>query len=307
MWFKQIQLFQLADALRFSVEDVQAKLELLTFNPCLPSMSHSIGWVSPVEEEDISLIQVMSGNYMICLQIEEKILPAIVIRQEVVKKIKQIETVENRKVSQKEKLSLKDELIMTLLPRAFSKITRVYAYIDTKNHWLVLGTTNKKHTEQFLSLFKKSISQNIHAFQLKKLSTVMTYWVTQKEPSQLFSIEKAGVLQDPKQQNRIIRCQQQDLFANGIQTLIKDGCEVKQLAIAWQDRMDFVLADDFSLHSIKFQDQIIMQAKEMEAETKEQRFKADFFIMGETLNALFKDLLSLLMEPQQKIEQNTIA
>ncbi|MEO8401181.1 MAG: recombination-associated protein RdgC [Gammaproteobacteria bacterium] len=296
MWFKQVQLFQMTDSVRYSIEDLIKKLEPLAFISCFPSMPSSMGWVSPVDEDGAPLARAVNGCIMLCLQIEEKILPASVIRQELNDKVKQIEASEGRKVYSKQKLSLKDEITMTLLPRAFSKFTRLYAYIDTRNQWLVLGTTNEKKTEQFLSLFKKSVSESVHAFELKKLSPAITPWLKHQNYPTTFSIEKTCVLQDPNQQNRIVRCQQQDLFANSIQAFIKEGYEVKQLALCWQDLVNFVLVDNFSLQSMRFQDQIIAQVKEMEAETMQQQFDADFLIMTETLAGLLKDLLGLFIK-----------
>ena len=116
-------------------------------------------------------------------------MPATVIRQTVVDKIKKIEVSENRRVRQKEKLSIKDEAIITLLPKAFTKLTRIYAYIDIHYHWLVLGTTHAKKTEQFLSIFKKSIAEQIQSFNLKKLSFVMAHWLKEKTFPSSFSID----------------------------------------------------------------------------------------------------------------------
>ena len=299
MWFKQAQLFQLTDAFRYTPITLVEKLDELAFEDCLPFMPYGAGWVSPVDEEGAPLVQAMNGYMMICLQIEEKILPPIVIRQELVKKIKHIEASENRKVSPKEKYTLKDEITATLLPRAFSKLTKVYAYIDTKNHWLILGTANAKKTEQFMSTFKKTFGDNIDSFQIKKLSAIMTSWLKHQNYSSSFSIEKSCVLQDANHESRVIRCKEQDLFASSIQSLIKDGCEIKQLALNWQDRIDFVLLDDLSMQSIRFQDEIIEQVKEMEAGTKQQQFNADFLIMTETLEGLFKDLMKILDNPSE--------
>jgi recombination associated protein RdgC len=119
----------------------------------------------------------------------------------------------------------------------------------------------------------------------------MTSWLKHQNHSSAFSIEKSCVLQDANHENRVIRCHNQDLFASSIQSLIKDGCEVKQLALNWQDHINFVLLDDLSMQSIKFSDEIIEQIKEMEAGTKQQQFNADFLIMTETLDGLFKNLL----------------
>ena len=149
MWFKQAQLFQLTDFFRYTPITLVEKLDELTFEECLPSMPYSAGWVSPVDEESSPLVHAINGYMMICLQIEEKILPPVVIRQELIKKIKLIESSENKKVGQKEKYALKDEIVTTLLPRAFSKLTKIYAYIDIKNNWLINHKCEKIHFIQF--------------------------------------------------------------------------------------------------------------------------------------------------------------
>lgn len=308
MWFKQLQIFQLTDSIPLPLENIIAKLEPLAFTPCLPSMPSSQGWTTPIDEDDAPLVQILNGNIMLCLQVEEKILPAAVINQELVKKVRKIQASEDRRVRSKEKQSIKEELVINLLPRAFTKITRVYGYIDTKNNWLVIGTANEKKAEQFLSLFKKSVSEHVYAFQMKRLSSVFTHWLRHQSYPTIFSVEKACVLQDPNDTSRVIRCQQQDLFASAIQTILKEGCEVKQLALTWQDRIQFVLTDKFSVSGIKYQDEIISAAKDMEAETAEQQFSADFFIMTESLSGLLQDLLNLLLEEQEvKIKQTETA
>ena len=303
MWFKQAQLFQLNDAFLYAPTALIEQLEKFEFQECLPSMPYGAGWVSPVDDEGAPLIQTTNGYTMICLQIEEKILPPMVIRQELAKKIKKIEAAADKKVSPKEKYVLKDEISATLLPRAFSKLTRVYAYIDTTNRWLILGTANAKKTEQFISAFKKTFGDKMDAFQIKKLSAMMTSWLKHQNYSSSFSIEKSCVLQDANHESRVIRCYNQDLFESPIQSLIKDGCEIKQLALNWQDRIGFILLDDLSVQSIKFTDEIIEQVKEMEAGTKQQQFNADFLIMTETLDGLFKDLLDSFAEQPAKIEK----
>lgn len=167
MWFKQVQLFQLTDDFRYSPTTLIEKLEELLFQECLPSMPYGAGWVSPVDEDDAPLIQTMNDYTMICLQIEEKILPPVVIHQELAKKIKQIESSENRKVSQKEKYALKDEITAMLLPRAFSKLTRVYAYIDTKNRWLILGQQTLKRPNNSYLPSKRRLAIILVLFKLK--------------------------------------------------------------------------------------------------------------------------------------------
>lgn len=294
MLFKQIQLFQLNNASASFYDQLHEKMILLQFQPCLPSLPVSAGWISPLEEQNAPLTEQINHRLMLSMQIEEKILPGVVIRQELDAKIKEWEIRQDRKLGKKEKLSLKDEVIMNLLPRSFSKISRIYAFIDMKNHWLVLNTTNKKRTEQFLNLLKKTLGDgSIHAFETKKISSILTQWVKHKDYPEAFMIEKKCVLQDINQKSRVIRCQQQDLFVNSIHDFIKDGCEIKQIALFWRDSVRLTLVDDFTLRSIKFEEELKDQVKDLEAETRQQKFMADFFIMGETLSSLLTDLIAL--------------
>lgn len=293
MLYKQARLFKLTKALNYSKEQWQEMLLPLAFRDCPPSMAQSVGWAAPVGDEEAPLVQMINNCLTICLQIEEKILPAIVIRQELNKKIKALQARDDRKIYQKEKNNLKDELIMTLLPRAFSKISQVHAYIDSSNQFLVLSTTHEKRTEQFVSLLKKSIGDCFVAYDVGKISPTLTHWLQHQSYPSAFSIEKSCVLQDQNQVNRVIRCQQQDLFAASIQELLKDGCQVKQIAMDWQDHINFVLVNDFSLQSIRFKDELLAQANDMEAETAEQKFIADFFILTQTMSNLFVELLTV--------------
>src|SRR5207249_3230993 len=94
-----------------------------------------------------------------------------------------------------------------------------------------------------------------------------------------------------------------DLFAGSIQSLINDGCEVMQLALSWHDRVKFMLSDNFSLRTIQYQEEVIAQANEMEPESKQQQYDADFLIMTDVLSALINDLISLFKKPDSKPSQ----
>ena len=228
---------------------------------------------------------------MITLQIEDKILPASVVNQNLKEKIKQIEAKEARKVRQKEKLGFKDDLVQTLLTRAFTKFTTLHAYIDTRYQWLVLNSISPAKTELFLSMFQKAFGECIEQAELIKPSALLTHWLKTNESPQAFSIGKACVLQDPEQQNRVVRCQQQDLFTSGVQTIFKEGFDVIQMELCWQDRIRFVLADDFSLRNVSLSEEDINEMKET-YESKQERFDSDLILMSESCAGLYKDLLA---------------
>jgi recombination associated protein RdgC len=297
MWFKQIQIFQLKFSSPILYDKLTPQLQSLAFQPCLPTLPHSAGWVAPVGEPEAPIAEEINQRIMLCMQIEERILPSFVVRQSLQEKVQQLQSTTQRKLGKKEKNSLKDEIIMTLLPKSFTKLTKVYGYVDLKHQWLVLGAVNKKKTESFMNLFKKTLGESVHTFEIKRIPPVITQWLSRKNYPNDFAVEKKCILQDANQKTRIIRCQQQDLFVDSILQFIKDGCELKQLALIWQDKVNFVLADDFTLRSVRYEKELTEQStQDLEAETQRQKFMANFFIMGETLAPLLQSLIKLFLK-----------
>lgn len=301
MWFKNIQLFRLSNPIQYSPEALENELQRFGFTPCLPSFEESAGWHPPLDIEDSPLTYAANGYLMLCMQIEKKLLPASVIRQKVEERVKQIEQEEARPVRAKEKRDLKDDITVALRPKAFSQFTQVYAYIDTKKQLLVLDTCTAARAEKFVALFKRTFDNlNLVAIDTKKPGYEMTQWLQHNKLPGSLHIEKSCVLQDPEQQNRVIRCQQQNLFAGSIQALLKDGCQVKQLGLTWDEDLNFTLDENFHIRSIRYQEELLAVAKETYVETPEQQFDADFVLMTEALDHLISDLLEHFETKKEK-------
>lgn len=302
MWFKQATLFQFSRPLKMDQNELAEALAPLTFSPCLPSLPTSVGWVSPLDVADGPLVYGNHRYWMVCMQFEEKILPAAVIKQALQEKVEKIEQDEARKIRSKEKLSLKDDIIQTLLPKAFTKKTRVYGYLDLEHQWLIINTITPAKIERFLSFLKRAITTvEFKSPDIKKPAHVMTQWIKESAPDD-FGIGQSGVLQDPQQQRRVIRCQHQDLLANAIQSLLKDGCEITQLGLHWKEQLQFVLTSEFALRSIQFQEAVLALSKSDYTETPQQRFDADFVIMTEILTQLADDLLAAFSKNAVAVE-----
>ncbi len=293
MWLKQLQIFNIDRTVAYDADAFAEKLAVRDYEPCLPSIPSSAGWISPFLIEDGVLVHAANGFMMFCLQVEEKVLPATIVRQTLDERVKSLESDRGYRVRHKEKLSLKDDVIATLLPRAFSKLVRVYAIIDTNKQQLWLSTTNKKHTDTFFDVLKVCMPDfKTQLLDLKRVPLVLTNWVGhQSQPSE-FIIEESCVLQDARQQGRVIRCSQQDLTADQIQEFLKEGCEVKQLALTWQERITFNLAEDFTLRGLKYADDLLESHKDNYSETPEQQFDADFVLQTENLTQLIENLIT---------------
>lgn len=294
MWFKQIQYFHLKTKFPHQTEYINDALEALRFEPCLPSLPVSMGFIPPIDQIDAPLMHAANGFMLICLQVEEKILPATVVRQALQERIKIIEHTQGRKVPYKEKQALQADIYATLLPRAFSRLKQLYAYVDTKRDCLILNAAHPKEIGYFLNSWKKVLpDHSLIAPELKDLNYTLTDWLQNHSYPQIFAIEKACVLQDPSQQSRTIRCQQQNLSASAIQSFLTDGCQVKQLALTWQDRVTFNLNSEFLLRGLDFADKL-QSSDAGDAQTKEQQFDIDFVLMTQAIAELMADLLAVL-------------
>lgn len=296
MWFKQTSLFQFSRPFKINQSELSDALAPLSFTPCLPSLPSSVGWVSPIDAPNSPLVYGNARYWMLCLQFEEKILPSAVIKQALEEKAAEIALKEGREVRGKQKQNLKDEIIQTLLPRAFTKKTRVYAYIDVERQRLIINSSTPSKLERFNAFLKRAIPTiDIHSLETKKPTSVMTQWLKSDAPDS-FQIGQIAMLQDPQQQKRVIRCQHQDLFSQSIQTLLKEGCEIAQLGLQWRDQLQFILCADFSIKRIQFQEAVLALSKSDYTETPQQRFDADFVIMTEILSLMIDDLSALFVE-----------
>lgn len=295
MWFKQAQLFKIEDESPLDAKELENQLEQLAFTPCPQGLPITKGWIAPTEE-DTALVYAVKDFLLICLQTEAKLLPTTIVRQKLNEKIKIIESNQAKKITYKEKSILKQEIYNELLPQAFGVLYRTYAFIDTKNNWLILDTNNAKRTENFLTFFKRSVSKTkITSPEIKQLSPLLTGWLMHDTLPKSLNIEDACVLQDPKQTERKIRIQRQDLSANYVQPILKNDFEISQIKMTWNDQVTFVLKNDFTLQSLQYQDSIVELTNEDKNDAEEKSFRTDFFIMSGLLTKMFQELLKILI------------
>lgn len=292
MWFKQAQLFQLKTPVKYDADALAGQLEQLPFRPCLPTLPMASGWASPLNQENADLVHAAGGYLLICLQIEEKILPASVVKQALEEKIKSLESETDRPIRGREKQHLREEITQTLLPKAFTRLQRLYGYIDTKQQMLVVNTTQQRFLDPFLSALKKTAGIETTLYEIQKPMSILTNWLKNDAAPSSLTIEKNGVLQDPSQENRVIRCREQSLHAESIQSLLADGCGVKQLGLTWHEHVTFVLADDFTLRNIRFSETAISENEARDELSAAEQFDADFILMSQLLSPLLQELLS---------------
>ncbi len=295
MWFRNLQIYQLSETFTASAEELHEALLEKSFKPCQGLDKHTIGWTSPLGKHGDQLVHSTNGCLMLCMRREDRILPASVVRDSVEEKVDEIEAKEARTVGRKEKNDIKDEVIVDLLPRAFTKSSRSYGYIDPKNNRVILNCTTSNKAEEMLTLIRDSLG----SFKVRPLavnsapSAIMTDWVKNTAPADV-EISDECELKEPVENGGVIRIRGVDLGSDEVQQHLNSGKVASKLAIEWQQRISCVLVEDLSIKRLKFMDLVMEEASDTAADDEVMRFDADFALMSLELSRFIPVLCEYL-------------
>ena len=199
MWFKNLRAYRLTSPFDLSAEQLESQLAGAGFTPCGKSQPLALGWVPPLGETAETLVHAAGGRMLLCMRREEKLLPATVVREQVADKIAEIEREEARKVYRKERLQLKDEVVQDCLPRAFTRSTRVFGYIDTRSNWLFVDAASAGRAEEFVGLLRECIGTLPLLLPQVNQSpaAAMTSWLVHSNLPDDFSLGSDCEMRDP--------------------------------------------------------------------------------------------------------------
>ena len=238
MWFKNLRIYRFSRPLTLQGRAIDADslshaLAEGAFVPCNSQDASRYGWVSPLTgEADVGLVHAVQGYMMICAKKQEKVLPAAVINEALDEKVAEITEAEGRPVSRKERQDLKDDVIMALLPRAFTRSSLQYAYMtlpsgnsDNDSGYIVINAASATQAEALLSALRDVLG-SVPAIPLlsKQLPhQMMTQWVNEAQAPASFELGGECELADPKEAGSVIRCKHQDLGSAEIHQLLEAG------------------------------------------------------------------------------------
>lgn len=293
LWFKNVMVYRPNRDVSLRVQEMEKQLAAFTFTPCGSQDMAKTGWVSPMRSHGDALAHAVNGQILICARKEEKMLPSTVIKQALETKIAKLEAEQARKLKKTEKGALKDEVLHSLLPRAFSRFSQTMMWIDSVNGLIMIDCASAKKAKDTLALLCKSLgSLPVAPLTLETpIELTLTEWVRSGSAAQGFQLLDEAELKAMLEDGGVIRCKKQELVSDEIAVHIEAGKVVTKLVLDWQQRIQFMLCDDGSLKRLKFSDALRKQNEDIDREDVAQRFDADFTLMTGELAALIAGLV----------------
>ncbi len=295
LWFRNAIWYRFIPDENFNEAKLLESLTQRPFVPCRGAEPRSVGW-GEIAPDVIDLPLLTShGFHLIAMREEEKILPSSVIKDQLAEKVAEIESAEDRKVYRKEKIQLKDELTLTLLPRAFTRRKTTRALIAPHQKLLVVEGTSYKRAEELLA----TLREDLGTLGVKLIATampvnrVMSDWLLEERdlPSYL-ELGAHTELKDPLEPTSQIKIKGQNLTDQEIQAHLSGGMLSEKLELVWRDQLSFTLEADLRLKALKMTDTYQEQQNDRESEDQALALDADLALLGIEFTRLIPDLIN---------------
>jgi len=292
MWFRNLTLFRFSKSSAKSLQSLEATLDNHRLRPCGPIELATQGFISPYGRDEEMMLHEVGHFRLLTSAREDKLLPTSVINEELRARLQKIAEKEGRPVRSKERKRLKDEVMTDLLPRAFTRLSKLNAYLDTENGWMAIDTASRKAAEGGVSLLREALGSFPAAPLAAEESpkALMTDWLARgKLPSGL-ALSDECELRDSAEAGAIIRCRRQDLETDEIREHLKSGKQVAQLGLVFNDRLSFTLDEELVVRKLRFLDLVQNELGDVDRESAAAELDACFALMTLELDQLFQRL-----------------
>jgi len=294
MWFRNLQIFRLTSEWAYTTDSLSQALHKGLFHGCGATERVARGWVPP-RGEDGELVFSVAHQQLIALGVEQKLLPAAVVRQYAQAKLTEIEAAQGYKPGRKQRRDVTDQLEIELLPRAFVKRGLTYVWIDPVNRWLLVDASSSTRADEVMEHLKLSLGElpiTLVKTQLAAASA-MTQWLAAGHAPGGFSIDRDCELCAAAEERAAVRYVRHNLDSDEVRSHIAAGKAATRLALTWNDRISFVLTEQLQVKRVAFLD-LLKEDAERQNENADDLFAANFTLMCGELAQLLGDLLEAL-------------
>ena len=300
MFFKNIQVYRMTAGWDLG-SDINAVLEAHAHEPIGASQEISVGWV-PVQDDRFAYS--VGGQLMLHFKTEVRKVPGSALKAKVKAACEQFQDQTGRKPCKKERREISDDTLLSLLPMVLPTAQQVRVWIDLANGWVVLNTGSQSLSDRIMTALVKALDKiQLQTLVLaRSVGVVMTEWLAAQEGPIAFAIDRACELKANDESKAVVRYTNSTLDTDNLREHIRQGKVCTSLALTWNDRVSFVLTDQFRIKKIKFLD-IIQTEREQNTVDEVAVFQSDFAILTGELAKMLADLVEAF-GGEQKAEED---
>ncbi len=290
MWFKNLQIYRLTEW-TFTPAELEERLMKHILQGCLGLEMQSRGWVPPgIEETD--LVYTRGQHMLIALGTEKKLLPASVVNQLAKVRAQEMELHQGYAPGRKQMKEIKEAAYRELLSRAFAIRQRSHAWIDPVDGWFIIEGASVTRADALTEAFVKSTGVGLKRIRTTVAPTsAMTGWLSGNDLPAIFSIDSDSIFRSREDKKVSVSYNRQSPDPQEITRHVGTGKEVIKLAMTWRDKISFTLDENLQLKRVT-----LLDIDKEPAESAEERFDGDFFLMTGELRQLLPELIGILGE-----------
>jgi recombination associated protein RdgC len=293
MWFKNLVFYRLPADWSISPPDLEDRLAGRCLQACGPFDMMTKGWM-PVLQGG-RLLHSVGQHHMLALGINEKLLPASIVRQVAEERAAIQAQEQGFPLGRKQMRDLRGRVADELRAKALTRRRVIRAWIDAEAGWFGVDVASLSRAEDIL----ETLAETLGSFVPVPLETeqsphaAMASWLLRGEAPGRFSIDDELELQAANQTKSMVRYSRHPLDCKEIQGHLQGGKYPVRLGLTWNDRVAFMLTDKLQVKRLEF---LTMNTDADDADQVDpaEKFDIDFAVMAGELGGLLKDLSSVL-------------
>ena len=293
MWFRNLQLYRLPTPWAIDLASLEEQMARGPFVKCPSNQPLSRGWVSP--RRDGALVFALDRQWLLALAVEQRLLPASVVIEEVKERAEAIEAQQGYAPGRKQLKELRERVTEELMPRAFTRRRSTFVWIDPQNGWLCVDASSPARAEEVIEHLRHCLDEFPLALLHTQVSpaSAMADWLAGGDAPAGFTIDRDCELKASGDEKSAVRYVRHPLEGDEIKAHLASGKVPTRLALTWDDRISFVLTEKLEIKRLAFLDLLKEQA-EKNAEHADEQFDADFVLMTGELSRFLPQLVEAL-------------
>jgi len=294
MWFKNLVIYRLPADWSVSAAELEQKLATRTLQPCSPFEMLSKGWVAPSSSG--KLVHTVNQQHLIALGVNQKLLPASIIRQVTLERAEALAQENGFPVGRRQMRDLKMRVTEELRAKALTRRRVTRCWIDPVHGWLVVDAAGAAKAEELIEVLRDTLESLAVLFIETERSPQMSMavWLKLGEAPFHLGIDQDLELKAAKDTKATIRYAHHPLDGKDIQAHLAAGMFPTRLGLTWNDRIAFVLNEKMQVKRLEFLEMSKDPTEGAQELNEDEQFDIDFTVMAGELAKLIDDLVAAL-------------